>query len=538
MKRTVAGWICAAVLAGAPLAAAQDEPEADDRLFRSEDVFGLERASDPQISPDGRHVAYVRRSNDIMTDTTRSTLWIVDADGGDHRPLLADTGSYSSPRWSPDGERLAYLAQTEREREGLWVLWLDTGQTALVGEFEEGPEALSWSPDGAWIAFTMDVPADVSPLAEPPKKPEGASWSEPVELIERARYRSDGAGFLDPAYSHVFVIPALGGTERQITSGDFNHHGPLSWTPDGAEIVFTANRHEDWEYQTVEGDLFAVAVADGALTQLTDDPGEEFGARLSPDGRLIAFIAAPNVPEPVFIEELYVLDRAGGDRRALTADLDRSVSNLRWAGDGRSIYLQYDDRGRRRVARVPLAGGAPASVAEDVGGVTVGRPYISGTYTVSDNGRVAFTRGGPDRPGDVWVTSGRGDPERLTALNEDLLAHKTLGEVREIIYRSSLDDLEIQGWYITPPDYDPSRAYPLILEIHGGPHLAYGPHFSAELQRMAAEGYVVFYNNYRGSESYGRDFGMLLKYKYSSPDDFADNMSGIDALIAEGVADP
>ncbi|MBT8445066.1 MAG: prolyl oligopeptidase family serine peptidase, partial [Gammaproteobacteria bacterium] len=231
---------------------------------------------------------------------------------------------------------------------------------------------------------------------------------------------------------------------------------------------------------------------------------------------------------------LHVMASDGSDDRVLTGELDRSIGNVQWAGD-RRIFFQYDDRAVRKVASVDLDGDM-AAVAEGLGSTSLGRPYTSGSYTVSDGGTVAYTHGTAYRPSDVAVATRRGG-RVLTALNEDLLADRSLGQVSEIIYNSSLDGQEIQGWYITPPDYEAGQAYPMILEIHGGPTLAYGPYFSAEMQLMAAAGYVVFYDNHRGSSGYGEDFGMLLHNKYSSPDDFADHDSGVDAMVELGVAD-
>ncbi|MAC03207.1 MAG: hypothetical protein CMQ58_00220 [Gammaproteobacteria bacterium] len=198
------------------------------------------------------------------------------------------------------------------------------------------------------------------------------------------------------------------------------------------------------------------------------------------------------------------------------------------------MYFAFDQRGERKLRQIDLIGNL-TDIAGNVGGTTIGRPYISGEFHTS-NGTIAFTYGKTDRPADIAIVENR-KTRVLTQLNEDILGHRNLGKVNEITYKSSFDNQEIQGWYITPPDFDPSKKYPLILEIHGGPHLAYGPHFSAELQIMASAGYIVFYDNYRGSSSYGEDFALLLQYKYSSPEDFADHMSGIDALINKGMVD-
>ena len=526
MNKALLAWL--PIMAVSPALA--DEPE----RFSADDVFELEYAADPRISPDGTQIVYERRSNDIMTDGTRSNLWIIDTDGDNHRPLVSGTASASSPRWSADGGRIAYVQPTDTGT-GLFVRWLDTGQTGLVANLQKSPSDLSWSPDGRWLAFTMSVPAKSEPLAKPRSKPEGAEWSEPVTVIDSPRYRWDGRGFLEPAYTHIFVVPSDGGTPRQVTGGDFDHGGALAWTPDSGAIIFAANRNEGWQLESGEYDIFSLSVGDGALTRLTERQGGERSPVVSPNGRYIAYVSNPNQPVAYNPSRLHVMAIDGSDDRALTADLDREVENVQWAGD-RAIYIQYDDRAVRKVARVELDGDL-AVVADGLGSTSLGRPYTSGSYTVSSNGTVAYTAGTAYRPADVAVAGRRGG-EVLTALNDDLLSNRTLGPVTEIVYESSFDGQEIQGWYVTPPDYEAGKQYPLILEIHGGPHLAYGPYFSAEIQLMAAAGYVVFYDNHRGSTGYGEDFAMLLHYKYSSPEDFADHMSGVDAVIDAGLADP
>lgn len=216
--------------------------DAGSQMFSADDVFDLEYASDPRISPDGRQVVYERRANDIMTDSTVSNLWVVSVEGTRHRPLVSGTAGASSPRWSSDGERIAYVQATD-SGTGIYVRWMDTGQTALLANLQKSPADLTWSPDGRWLAFVMSVPAMSEPIAKPRTKPEGAEWSEPVKVIDTAQYRWDGQGFLETAHEHVFVIPADGGSPRQLTSGDFNHEGPLSWTRDGSGTRFLSAKN-------------------------------------------------------------------------------------------------------------------------------------------------------------------------------------------------------------------------------------------------------------------------------------------------------
>lgn len=520
-----------AIILGLLLGAAT---QAEFTTFSATDVFELEYGSNPQISPDGSLIIYERRSNDIMIDATRSNLWLIDVKSGEQRPFVSGLESASSPVFSADGMRVAWLQGT-KQGAGIYTRWLAGGETALLATLREDVSSLSWSPDGRHLAFVMTVATETEPLAKPPAKPEGAEWAEAVKTIDSVLYRRDGEGFVEPAYAQIFVLPADGGTPRQLTKGDFMHEGPLAWSLDGAHLYFSANRNADWEYEPMDADIWAVSMVDGELRQVTSTAGYESSPAMAPNGKRIAYLYQHNRKVPFRNTVLHVMDSDGDNDAAITTDLDRSVSNPQWAANGRSIYLQYDDRGTTSVARVTLDSDL-TTVAEGLGGTTLGRPYLSGNYSVAKNGVVAFTRGTPYRPADIAVAERRGT-RQLTALNDDLLADRTLGQVQELSYASAYDGAQIQGWYITPPGFDATRKYPLILEIHGGPHLAYGPQFSAEMQRYAAAGYVVFYDNHRGSSSYGEAFGLLLQNKYSSDADFADHMSGVDAMIARGFVD-
>jgi dipeptidyl aminopeptidase/acylaminoacyl peptidase len=505
---------------------------AESNYFQSADVFELEYATDPQVSPGGEQVAYVRRSNDIMTDSTRSNIWVSNVNGSEHRPLFSSPDNFSSPRWSPDGNRLAYLSNVERGQQ-LYVRWMDTGQTALLTNIQLSASNLSWSPDGETIAFTMSVEVDEKPYPiNMPEKPEGAEWSPAFEYVTRARYQADGRGILEPAYTHVFIVPAQGGSARQLTSGSYNHGGSLSWAPNSEEIFFSANRSDNWEFETREADIYGVSL-DGNIRQITDAPGFEGTPSVSADGRLIAYVKSDDKKLAYRNRYLHLMNLDGSNDRNLSADIDNSLSNAQWDGNN-GLFYQMTVRGITQVGHVNLEG-RHREVAGGLGGESLGRPYASGSYNVAA-ATIAYTKGAFNRPSDLFVLVD-GVEVRLTQLNEDLLGHKVLGEVHEIIYSSSIDGEEIQGWYMTPPDYDSSKQYPLILEIHGGPHSAYGPHFSAEMQRMATEGYIVFFNNHRGSTSYGERFALLLQNKYSSEYDFSDHMSGIDELIEQGIID-
>ena len=512
--------------------AAADLPQA--QRLRSVDVFQLEYTDDVQISPDGKSIVYVRVSHDIMTDRARRNLWIVNADGTGNRPLRSEAKNFSSPRWSPDGRRLAYISAAEGSPQ-LYVRWIDTGQTALLTNLQEGPGAIAWSPDGKSIAFTQLVPVKKPPLATPPEKPEGAQWAPPVKVIDTVVYRADGAGYLEAGFQHVFVVSAEGGTPRQLTEGEFNDDGPLSFTPDSKRIIFSANRAADWERDPTESDVFTVDIATQKLTQLTTRDGPDNSPVVSPDGRKIAFLGFDDRLQGYQVTHLYVMDIDGKNSRVVTGSFDLDVADPQWSGDSRSVYFSFDERGVRKLGNATLDGKVRA-LAEGLGGTDLGRPYTSGSYSVSRNGRAAFPHNSPTRPADVAIYAGSGAPRVLTTLNDDLLGNKVLGAVKELTWKSSKDQREIQGWVITPPDFDASKKYPLVLEIHGGPFAAYGPNFTTEMQLFAAAGYIVLYANPRGSTSYGEDFGNLIHHAYPG-DDYDDLMSGVDAVIAQGHVD-
>jgi len=509
--------------------------DVDNSVFLTTDIFELEVATDPQISPDGAKIAYVRLAMDIMTDKPRSNIWVVGNSGTGHRPLLSSADSFTSPRWSPAGDRLAYVSSAEGRGAELYVRWMDTGQTALLSNLPATPSAISWSPDGRQIAFSAFVKGEPTTLAKPPKTPEGAEWAPPVIVIDALQYRADGRGYLEQGFNQIFVIPAEGGTPRQISSGDFNHNGPLTWSPDGRTIVLSANRLDDWEYQPLQSELWSINVNTGDMQQLTDRLGPDAAPVYSPDGSKIAYLGFDDRKMGYHNSIVHVMDTDDGSTQALTDDFDRSVAGVRWAGSSTRLYIQYDDRGKRYLATLGL-NGKIEPFADDLGSTSLGRPYTSGGFSVADNGAYAYSMGSVDRPADI-ASGKRGRAAiRLTNLNDDLFSHKTLGNVEEITWLSSVGDHEIQGWIVTPPNFDADKKYPFILEIHGGPFAAYGPHFSAEIQLYAAAGYVVLYTNPRGSTSYGDEFANEIHHNYPGQD-YDDLMSGVDAVIAKGYID-
>ena len=503
--------------------------------FTLGEFFELEYASDPQISPDGGRVIYVRNFADIMTDRRYSNLWIVDVDGKNHRSLTTGHRNDRSPRWSPDGSKLIYVSNKEGSSE-IYMRWMDSGQTARLTNVRYSPSGISWSSDGKMIAFNMFVKKEPSSPAEMPDKPAGAKWADPPKVIDKMIYRADGSGYRENGYSHIFTLPAEGGTPRQLTSGDYHHGGSVEWTADGSALIFSANRRDDWEYEGRDSEVYEISAKDGSLRQITKRKGPDSSPALSPNGNTVAYTGYDDRYQGYQVSHLYTISRKGTGTKRITGSLDRSVGNITWGKDGKGLYAGYSDKGNGKIAYIPLKGKARV-ITGNVGGTSIGRPYSSGSFTVSDNGTIAFTVTSPGRPADVAVVSAKGGkPKKITSLNEDLFGHKDLAEVEEIWYKSSHDGRDIHGWIGKPPGFDPEKKYPLILEIHGGPFANYGDRFSAEIQAFAAAGYVVLYTNPRGSTSYGEEFGNLIHHAYPG-DDFFDLMSGVDATIDKGYID-
>ncbi len=522
---TVAGWARPTVA----------QESSSDTLLTVDHFLNFEQVGAPQISPDGMQIIYARSHVDHLSDDWASELWIMNADGSRNRFLTKGSG----PRWSPDGTRIAYMKQGEPSGMQIFVRWMDAeGATSQITRVTETPAGIEWSPDSRSIAFVKLVPQKETWNISMPTPPEGAEWTQAPRMISKRHYRQDRVGFLKEGFTHLFVVPADGGTPRQITDGDWNvgarfsgmnFGATIDWTPDGQTIVVDGLQAEYTPDRYGEAYLYAVNVASGDVRQITQTLGNWSGPTVSPDGRHVAFTGYEKrfTEQTYKTSELYVIGIDGGGMRKISADLDRDVGQTFWDPSGRGVYFTAGDRGTQNVHF--------ASTSGNVRQVTQGTHMLS-LNSVSDRGIAVGTLAAPQQPSDVVrVTLNTPEITQLTHINEDLLTNKRLGGVEEVWYTST-DNTQVQGWIVKPPDFDPSKRYPMILHIHGGPHGMYNVAFSYPYQNFAANGYVVLYTNPRGSTGYGTDFGNAIDNGYPSVD-HEDLMAGVDEVVSRGYID-
>ena len=504
------------------------------------DVFQLQTATVPQISPDGRRIVYQRNFADVATDRRYSNLWIVNFDGAGDRPLTSGKFTDADARWSPDGTQLVFTSNRGGATQ-IWKLWIDSGQMAEVTHLSDAPAELNWSPDGKWISFVSRVPASPRKIADVPAAPEGSRWSDPPKVIDKLIYRFNGAGYLKPGYTQVFIVPQEGGAPRQISHGDYQHGGigfnasePV-WSPDGKSLIMSANRHDNYELEPRNTEVYEFRISDGAANALTHRNGPDNAPVLSPDGNWIAYTGFDEKLQGYQLTKLYIMKRDGSGSRIVDPTFDRDVQQPRWSPDGKMIYFVSDDHGETGLYSTTLDGVVKKQSDHLASSLS---SYSGGAaFSIAKNGNFAATFGRADLPGDIAAaTLANPTLKAITAVNQGFLAGREMGTVEEIRYKSSKDQREMQGWIVKPPHFDSSRKYPLVLEIHGGPFANYGDRFDIEKQIWAAKDYVVFYSNPRGSTSYGEEFGNLIHHAYPG-DDFYDLNSGVDAVIAKGYID-
>ncbi len=516
-------------VAVAPVLAPAQQNGRSDRLSLT-DYLEWETVSNPQLSPDGKSVIYTRGWIDKLNDRRQSSIYIMNADGTKPRKLMDGTG----PIWSPDGSRIAYIAQGEPNNSAqIFTRYMDAeGAVTQVTRLTSSPGNVRWSPDGKTLAFTTQVPNNTpNPRAEGAAaafRPRGANWTAAPRVVNSLDYRQDGVGFNADATQHLFVVPADGGTPRQVTTGQWSA-GAGQWTPDGKSLVYASGpRVPDAEYEWRESEVYSVDIASGSVKQLTTRKGPDNSPAVSPDGKWIAYTGYDISTDTWIDSEMYLMSIDGSGSKMLL-DIDRSPSNLTWAADGSGIYFTVQSEGYQNLHFVSTTGQHRK--------VTDGKHMLSVT-DIHPTGLAVGTLSAALKPGDI-VTLNVKTPaagiKELTDVNGDVLAGKKLGMVEEIWY-TSLDDMKIQGWIVKPPDFDPNKKYPLMLSIHGGPHSMYNGAFNFSYQEHAANGYITLYTNPRGSTGYGSKFGNAIKNAYPSKD-YDDLMKGVDEVVAKGYVD-
>ncbi|BAC89644.1 S9 family peptidase [Gloeobacter violaceus] len=525
------------------------------RPITEKDLLKFNWVADPRLSPDGARVVYVRVSVDEKKDTYTTSLWQVATATGEARPL--STGARdSSPRWSPDGKTLAFLRSAEKDGKSeppqIHLLSLDGGEARALTDLPKGAGGISWSPDSRRIAFTSSTKNE--DIAEKQKKNEDDKPKKSdVRVIKRAIYRFNGAGYLEedrPGHIWIVDLPtdpaAPPPAAKQITKGEFEEDAP-AWSPDGTRLYFTSDRTREAYYEPVDTDIYTVSAGGGEISRVVNIDGPIGTFALSPDGRRIAFVGFVNAkPEYSYTQpDLFVADLSpGAAPKNLTADYDfdagdgiggdqrapRAAADYRpvWSGDGRSIVIATAERGRANLKRFDAADGRASDV-------TTGDHEIAEYTATPDGSRFAGVISRPTEVGDIYLLSLGASPRRLTRGNAPLFDTLQTSAPEEINY-PSFDGQTIQGWLFKPPGFEAGKKYPLILNIHGGPHIAWGYTFFHEVQWMAAKGYVVLYTNPRGSTGYGQKFGNSIQFNYPG-DDAKDLMAGVDYLLARGYVD-
>jgi dipeptidyl aminopeptidase/acylaminoacyl peptidase len=519
--------LCSVLLLAVSVAArAADRP----KLLEKETFYLMESVSNPDISPDGSQVVFSRGYVDIMKDQNQSNLWIVDVKGERLRQLSDGAWRDSAPAWSPDGKRIAFLSNRSGSSQ-VHVMWVDTRETLQLTRMEREPSGLRWSPDGKQIAFTANLPDDTPILnVKLPPAPKGAQLAKGAVLVDRPSWGRDGTGPTTKGYDHVFVVDALvGGTPRQVTSGNFNHNAP-SWSADGRTLYASGIRKPDAEYLRNDSEVYAISLDTLDVKALTDRKGPDNNPQASPDGKWIAYTGFDQKEYTNHLASLHLMDTAGGGKRLWAAGLPSSPSDVVWAADGSGVYYSMQEQGEENVYFVAVKEGlAPKKL-------TSGR-HVLAQYSVSKGGQVAAVRSSTKEPG-VLVTFPIARPAEVKVLvdvNRDVLDGLRLAETEELWFTSK-DGLKVQGWLMKPADFSPGKQYPMVLWIHGGPWSMYSVGWSWSFQNFAANGYAVLWTNPRGSTGYGQDFVNGIQYSYPGKD-YDDLMAGVDAALAKGFVD-
>jgi dipeptidyl aminopeptidase/acylaminoacyl peptidase len=532
------------------------------RNITEKDLFSFNWIADPQVAPDGSRVAFVRVTVNEKKDGYSTSIWMVSTSTGEARQLTSGMRD-TSPRWSPDGNYLAFVRVTEKDgrpdQAQLFMLPLDGGEAFQFTSLPRGAGNPQWSPDGKMISFGNSATPDELSKAIPRTTPPASASPTPsperesdVRVITRAVYRSDSSGYVDYKHpSHIWVVTAPRTsdqkvTPKQLTSGRYGS-GNVTWAKDSANIYFVSDRRDEAYYELGKTDIYSIPASGGKPTQLTSIPMGTGAFSISPSGKQIAFYASTNTPVLSYSQpDLWVMDIApNAQPRNLTRDFDWDLgSGLAgdntaprggggnppiWSADGRTINAVYGKEGNTNIGAFDASNGKQSDVIS-------GKQAIVSFRATPDASKFALLISTPTRIGDLfWLEKPGTTPKQLTHLNDELFSKINLSEPEEIWY-TSFDGKKIHAWAQKPPNFDSRKKYPLILNIHGGPHTAYGHIFFHEFQWMAAKGYVVLYPNPRGSTTYGQDFGNIIQYRYPG-DDYKDLMAGVDELLRRGYID-
>lgn len=503
------------------------------RPLTVDDLLALKQVSDPRISPDGQWIAYVVEHVDAEKDEAVTTIHVVATDGRESRPVTIPDRSAATPRWSPDGRYLAFLgpeagAEDEDAKSQVWTLDTRGGEAQPWTDVEQGVSDYGWAPSGErmWLLIKDLTAEDLEA-----KRAEEAGEEEPRPLpwvIDRLQFKQDGSTYLDRSRTHIYIVDGRGAEPRQLTFGDYDDGDP-AWSPDGRQIAFVSKRTADPDNND-NSDIWIVPVESERPEprRLTTNPGADYAPAWSHDGRSIAYVT---VTEPDLIwyatNHLAVIPSRGGEPRRPLPALDRNVRDPVFAPGNEAILFRLEDSAEEQLARVDLASGELERV--------VAGDLAVGAFDLHRSGRAAVLVSAPHMPTEIFLWDGDSH-RRLTHSNELVLNALHLGHVNNVTFPSR-DGTTIEGFIVTPPDYDSRRRYPTLLRIHGGPVSQYNFAFNSEAQFFAAHGYVVVMTNPRGSSGYGQEFSAALWADWGNRD-LEDVLAGVDYAIEEGYADP
>ena len=496
------------------------------------DLFKIAYAANPVVSPNGHVIAFDRVYMDVMTDSRRSDLWVIDNDGNNLRQISEGFDVVGPPAFTPAGDALAFVAVKD-EQFNIFSQNLATGDRAKLGEDLAGPANLSFSPDGKWLALTMPVAYEPDTMGDIPTAPEGAKWAPPLVVETRHMYTLDGAGYLPFSSHQVFLISTEGGVVQQLTEGRTDYASALTWLPDSSALLLSANIKSDVN-RPLDTDIIRLDIETRELTPLTKQLGPDSIPQISPDGKRMAWIGNKYRRVEIQSQRLHTAALDGSDASEWALGGDFSVSDFAWHPDGEQVYVQYEDRGKLILALLS-EDGSVTRLSDELSGWEMDQPYVAGKFS-ANGGVAAFTEGNATTPSELAVVDGLGRVRTLTDLNHALHEAVQFAAAEEHTVKSSIDKREIQYWIMYPPNFDPANSYPLLLQIHGGPQAAYGPHFAANNQLYAAAGYVVVYSNPRGSTGYGDEFVQTISHNFPSQD-YDDLMDVVDATVALGFID-